>query len=57
LSEWRQPKDYVRPEERRVVIEEKEEDIESDRRSVSGSNTVEKGILEKQSRIRPSAKL
>jgi nucleobase:cation symporter-1, NCS1 family len=40
LSEWREPKDYVRPEERGVVMEGREGDVESESGEKGGKGGV-----------------
>lgn len=51
LNEWREPKDYVRPEERGVLVIEGREDVESE----SGSARVEeKGVGEERVSVNPS---
>ena len=49
LSEWREPKDYVRPEERGMVLEGREGDAESE----SGSGNGEKGMDDKVVGVSP----
>jgi NCS1 family nucleobase:cation symporter-1 len=45
LSKWREPKDYVRPEEVDEDLEVRDEDEDMESESGSGSGSVEKGTF------------
>lgn len=51
LSEWHEPKDYIRPEERDQILDGGMEDVESV--SISGGSG-EKGLGEKAIHVRPT---